>query len=103
MPIGHLELLTKEGVETDVVEDLVPYEESKSPDTKTHIINPPENTHIWQPGMTSQDIVNIARLKGRTVKALCGYRFVPKHNPDNFEACQACIRIAGDLMRSEGE
>lgn len=90
-------------IDTSTIEDVTPYETTENPDTKAHIVNPPQNTHIWQPGMTSQDIVNIARLKGYHVVALCGYRFIPRYNPDKHDACEPCIKIAGDLMRAEGE
>ena len=53
--------------------------------------------------MTIQEVVNIARLNGYPVTALCGYTWVPKRNPDNYPACDACVRIAGELMREGGE
>lgn len=68
-----------------------------------HIINPPNNLHIWFPGMSSQDIVKIARENNIEVVALCGYIFVPKQNPEPLDACTTCIDIAGELMRSKGE
>lgn len=72
-------------------------------ETRTHIINPPMNLHIWQIGMETQEIVDIARATGQEVVALCGYRWVPKRNPEKYPACDECIRIAGDIMRSRGE
>lgn len=83
--------------------DVIPYEETDDPNIRVHIVNPPNNLHIWRPGMSSQDIVDLARFKGIEVFALCGYRFVPKHNPDKPDACETCMRIAGDIMRGAGE
>lgn len=82
-------------------EELV--EETQTEEPRTHIINPPMNLHIWQSWMDTQDIVNIARVRGIEIVALCGHRFVPRKNPEEYKACDACIEIAGLLMRSEGE
>lgn len=85
-------------------EDLIAYEEpDPKREYKAHIVNPPANVHIWEPGMTAQDIVDIARATGQHVVALCGYKFVPKHNPDKLDACEICIEIAGHIMRGMGE
>jgi hypothetical protein len=70
---------------------------------QTHIINPPNNLHVYQPGMTSKDIVNLARMSQIFVVALCGYKFIPKRNPESHPACSACISIAVDLMRGNNE
>lgn len=80
-----------------------PYEDSDDPNRKAHIVNPPGNLHIWQPGMTTKEMVAIARRNGIEVVALCGYRWVPKHDPDKFDACETCIKIAGEIMRGAGE
>lgn len=95
------ELTTLETMLTDE-EILGAYEDSNDPDQRTHIVNPPKNTHIWQPGMTAQEIVDIARATQQEVVALCGFRFIPKHNPDKYDACEVCIKIAGDLIRERG-
>lgn len=86
---------------TDV--DIVPFEESKNPEAKAHIVSPPENPHLDGPGITAKDIVELARLKGVPVKALCGYKWIPRHNPENHEACERCFEIAGMLMNAAGE
>lgn len=88
-------------IDTSSLEDLVVYEETDDPDTKAHIINPSMNLHIWQPGMSSQDIVNIARLRGVFVNALCGYRFIPRHDPDKHAACDPCLKAASDMIRKD--
>lgn len=83
--------------------DVLPYEDDNDPNRRAHIVNPPLNTHIWRPGMEAQDVVDIARVRQIEIVALCGHRFIPKHNPDKYDACEPCIKIAGDIMREEGE
>ena len=89
----------------EIVEDteLLPYEESDDPNRRTHIVNPPNNLHIWTPGMSAQDFVDLARLNGLEVVALCGYRWVPKHNPEKYDVCETCFKIASGLMRGANE
>lgn len=97
--------MTTEIVEVQqTTEELIPYEDVQDyGEHKAHIVNPPKNLHIWQPGMEGQDVVDIARATGQEVEALCGYRFIPKRNPDKYDACRACMDIAGEIMRGEGE
>ena len=85
--------------------DLVPYEESNNPNRKTHIVNPPDNPHISYgfPDMEGPEVVNIARAMGIPVLALCGYTWIPKHNPEKFDICDACMTVAGNIMRENGE
>lgn len=90
-------------LEIESLDELFAYEENDDPERKTHIINPPKNTHIWRPGMTSQDVVDIARATGQEVITLCGYRCIPRHDPEKFDVCTTCLSIAGDLMRGAGE
>lgn len=84
---------------------VIPYEDEETldPNKRTHIVNPPANPHIWQPGMTAQEIVDIARATGQVVNVLCGFSFVPKRNPDKYDSCAACFDIASRLMNEEGE
>lgn len=94
-------------VDEDVIliDALFPYEETNDPNKRAHIVNPPDNPHIsyGYPNMEAQDVVDIARARQIPVKALCGHVFIPKHNPDKLDACEACIKIAGDIMREMGE
>ena len=83
-----------------IIDEVLPYEDSNDPDRRTHIVSPPENVHIWQPGMEAQDVVDVARATGQEVTALCGYKFVPKHNPDKFDACDTCMKIAAEIWSS---
>lgn len=87
-------------------EAIIPYEESNDPNLRAHIVNPADNIDFQlQYGRVedAQELVNLARMIGVEITALCGYKFVPKHNPDKADACEACIRIAGEIMRDEGE
>lgn len=83
--------------------DSVKYEEPSDSNVRAHIVNPPKNLHIWREGMTAQDIVDYARILGLEVVALCGYTWIPKHNPDKVDVCDACMTEAGNLMRGAGE
>lgn len=73
--------------------DLFPYEESKDSDRRTHVVRAGDNPHIGELSWTGQDVVDAARIAGLEVKALCGYVWVPKHNPEKFDACKTCLDI----------
>jgi len=91
-------------LEADVESVVIPYEDTEDGDEHhTHLINPPNNLHIWLPGMSIQEVVNIARTTGQVVVALCGYTWVPKRNPEKYDACSKCISVAGELMKGMGE
>lgn len=92
--------------DTNLLNMIAPYEEPDDPNHRAHVVNPcfpPENELRWGPNMSAQQIVDIARVTGTEVIALCGHTFVPKYNPDPLDACEACIKIAGLLMNSMGE
>jgi hypothetical protein len=94
-------------VRPDSAEDLEslvnPFEKTDDPKLRTHSINPPANLHIWRPGMSTKDVLFIARSQGLEVVALCGFRFVPVHDPEDYDACEECIRLAGEIMAGMGE
>lgn len=95
------DLLEKADVETIV--DIMPYVEPENPaEHRTHIVNPDGNPHIYRPGMSAQDIVDVARAGGLEVTTLCGFKFVPLMNPERFDACGICMDIAGQIMREVG-
>ena len=95
-------LLTEEKQDIEVI--TIPYEDTDDGDEhRTHIINPPNNLHIWKPGMDIRDVVTIARETGQTVTALCGYTWVPKRNPEKYDACGNCMDLAGKMMQERGE
>jgi hypothetical protein len=91
-----------EGVETTHIEDMLPYEDDGK-DRLAHYINPAMNGHI-QNGvpMTAKEILFIARLNHLEVVALCGYRWVPNHNPDKYDLCQECSDIANQIISEDG-
>lgn len=95
--------MTTDTLDVRIDEVILPYDDADDPNLKTHIVNPPANLHIWKPGMEAQDVVDIARATQQYVIALCGKQFVPKHNPDKYDACDPCMKIAGDIMRGLGE
>ena len=89
-------------IQKTTTEELIPYDETPADANHTaHIVNPPMNLHIWRPGMEGQDIVDLARLTGTEIMALCGFKFVPKRNPDKFDACDVCMKIAGHILSQE--
>lgn len=71
--------------------------------THVHIINPPNNMHIWEPGMSSADVVRIAREKQLPVHTLCGITFVPSQDPGDLPSCETCMDVAHRLMRESFE
>lgn len=77
--------------------EIIPFEENDDPDLRTHIVVGVDNLHIWRSGMSSRDVVDMARMMGVEVKALCGYVFIPKHNPERFNSCEGCLRMASGL------
>jgi len=79
---------------------LIPYDETDDGgEHYTHIVRPTENIHITASASVSgQDIVDMARLMGEEVVALCGHRWVPDRNPDKYPACQRCFKIAEQIM-----
>lgn len=91
------------GVQDDIVVETAQYDDNAPGDGFTHIVNPPMNLHVWEPGMSTQELVDMARSLEIPIKALCGYIWVPKRNPDKYPACPTCMKIAGELMRGAGE
>ena len=91
-------------VKTVPIESVIesPEESPVDPNTRVHIVNPPNNLHIWEPGMTSQDIVDVAKALGYEVKGLCGYIFIPKHSVENLDPCEACFEVAQGIIREDG-
>ncbi len=100
--------ITQDGTKVDisVIDEVteMPYEDDGSnSENFAHIINPPNNIHLWRPGMEMSVVVEIARKGGLKVTALCGKTWVPKRNPEKHPACQTCFDIAGELMKESGE
>lgn len=95
--------MTQTTVEQSTIEAIeVDNQEEIAREKLRHIINPPNNIHIWRKGMSAQDIVDIARVKGLEVKALCGAEFVPTRNPEDVkQTCNACLDIAGMIQNGD--
>lgn len=99
-----MSIATEESVDIEIEVVVAPYDDtSDGNEHHTHIINPPNNVHIWAVGMTAKEVVTIARVNGLPVTALCGYQWVPKRNPDKYPACEKCMDEAHNLMRGKGE
>lgn len=91
---------TMEVVQTD----LVPFEQDdgSDPDRRAHIVRPADNgVYSADDPRTAKDIIAMARLTQTEVVALCGHVFVPKHNPESYDACERCIEMAGLIDRGE--
>ena len=83
--------------------DLLPYEDiDDGKDRKAHYVNEADNIHIWQPGMSPQDIIDAARLTGQWVFALCGYKFIPERDPQKYQVCSACADIGASYILADG-
>lgn len=89
--------------ETHVDVDIAPFE---VPDAgrRSHIVRPVDNgveDGKKGEGVTARDVIDMARLSGAEVIAICGVRFVPNRDPKKHPACEDCIRIAGEINRGE--
>ncbi len=91
-------------IDISVEEVAVPFEDDGSnSENFAHIVNPPSNRHIWDGHMSSQEMVNYARINKKLIVALCGKTWVPKRNPEKHPACQTCFDIAAEIMSGAGE
>lgn len=65
----------------------------ESEDRATHIVGPDcdETGRVIKQGVTK---VTEARILGTPVTALCGYTWVPTHDPNNYPVCEGCKQIA---------
>lgn len=83
--------------------DLNPYEDvDDGKDHKTHIINVEKNEHLGF-GDDPQMMVDTARFLEVEIEALCGYKWIPKRNPEKYPVCMECMKIAEQYMREAGE
>ncbi len=83
--------------------EVVPYEDTDDgAEHRTHIVRPADNgVYDADDPTTAKDIVDMARMAGTEVVALCGYRWVPKRNPEKYPACEKCFEIAGLIHRGD--
>jgi len=74
-----------------------------------HIVNPLQNVHIWQEGMSScqmwedmssKDVMDVACLTDRHVVTICGERYYPKGEKPN-KTCQECLKLALELTQDQ--
>lgn len=84
---------TQTEIEAVTTEDLFPFEDDFDPDALAHIVDNLANAEVYGNGLTATDVVEMARLAGTEVIALCGYKWVPKRNPLNHDTCQKCVDI----------
>lgn len=87
------------------MEELVPYDKlEKDHNLKVHIATPAENLHIWRPGMSTPDMITVARCLRVEIVAICGHRWIPSHNPEEIkDVCEACTEEAAKRMQEAGE
>jgi hypothetical protein len=93
--------LTDVDQDVNLEQEVAPYEDDANGTHLTHLIIPNDNQHLWMEGMTAKDSIAIARMAGAEVVALCGYKWVPKRNPDNYPICQKCYQTASAIVRGE--
>ena len=65
-----------------------------------HLVNPLQNVHIWQEGMSSKDVIDVAGMTNRHVVTICGARYYPKGEKPN-KTCQECLKIALELTQDQ--
>lgn len=101
--------LTKPDVDSEIsfemlIDTVAPYEDNNDPEHRSHVVNAAMNGHI-QRGvyMTAREIVETARVLKMEVVALCGFKWIPKGDPEKHDVCDACMKLAGELMRGAGE
>jgi hypothetical protein len=71
----------------ETTEEIIPYEDDGNNSAKAHIVKP------GREDMSAQDVVDLARLAGTEVTALCGYKWVPKRDPKKHDLCKVCVKI----------
>lgn len=55
----------------------------------SHIVMRPRGSRA----KSTQAYVLMARVEGTSVRALCGYEFIPQQNPSPLPVCQTCLEI----------
>lgn len=89
---------------SDLEAQFNPYEDDGNSTHKSHYVSPADNIAFqmkYGRFNSGQALVDTARLLGEEVVALCGFRWVPKANPAKFPVCEACAKIAGDILLGE--
>ena len=79
-----------------ITEDVVRTQTTDVPGEAAHIVLLPPHLR----GKTSpQAYVLEARIEGRQIEALCGYRWVPEKDPTPLPVCTRCL----DIYHQPGE
>jgi len=87
---------TQTEIQPVMVEDAFPYEDDHDPHARAHIVDFLGNKkldELYAAAKNATEVVEIARVCGIEVLAICGYRWVPKRNPTNHETCAKCLAI----------
>lgn len=82
------------------IEELVaPYDDTDDGQEHfRHVVRPIENAHIDIDGVKMEGLVDLARMQGTFLVALCGYRWTPKRNPTKYPTCPACLERVEEIM-----
>ena len=90
-------------VVTEETEVPPPETSNRDPDVR-HMVNPAMNMDFQRKYgycEEAQDVVDIARVRGVEITALCGAKFVPTRSPEGLKTCDPCIEEAGRIMNEE--
>lgn len=75
-------------------EEIIPYEDSSdNSNAISHYVIGEDNRHIYEPPMTIEDVIDIARITGQHLVAICGAVVVPRYDPTTCPMCKACVKI----------
>jgi hypothetical protein len=102
MTLSSPEIETREIEAVDFDELMNPFEEDdgSDPNRKAHYVtwedNPEFVARFGQ--MRSAELVSTARLHRVEVVALCGYKWVPKLKPQQFDVCSRCVDVAANRI-----
>lgn len=102
MTLSSPEIETREIETVDLNEMLNPFDEDdgSDPNRRAHYVTWEDNPEfVARFGVLgSQELVDTARLFRVEVIALCGYKWVPRLNPQKFDVCTKCANIAADRI-----
>jgi hypothetical protein len=84
-------------IETINLEEPSIFEEIDDPNARSHMVNGDMNLHVWIEGMEPRELVEAAVLGGYELTALCGFKWVPKGDPDKHDICEKCLKIWNSL------
>lgn len=87
--------------DVDTGVEIVPFE-TGDPSLRSHYVRPADNgVRSGDDPTTARDIVDLARLGGYEVVALCGYRWIPQADPKKHPICEACIDVGAAILGGE--